>query len=264
MGRGHAAGARHGGSLQWQHIAHHRVQALHEYAAQAFTLHHIVQPGVERVHVDRQAALTPQVVPRVFKAWGDVVRRQAEFVCQGGDKTLRIGTGVGAGLSFVGEQGGVLPDWLAILAPENTQRPTRQLLTWVPLALAKVQEAAFAVLGAQLLHQLCGVTAFGGAQRIDVPLGRVSVGGGHERGLAAHGQAHVTGGQVLVHQLAEGQHAGPLLIGVGGCNARRFVNSGHAHVVGKLDLGLVNAAFNRRGAGRLGGAGQWDVTFARH
>ena len=253
-----------GFGLHGQHVAHHRVQALHEHAAQAFTLHDVVQSGVKRVHVDRQTALAPQVVPSVFKTRRDVVRGQAQLVRQGGNKALCVCTGVGAGLTLVSEQGRVLPDGLAVFAPENAQGPARQLLARVPLALAEVEKAALAVFGAQFLHQFGGVSAFGRAQCVNVPLSRIAVGGGHKCWLAAHGQAHVAVCQVLVDQLAQRQDAGPLFVGVGGGDAGRLVNTGHAHVMGKLNLGLVDAAFNRRSAGRLGRAGQRDVAFTGH
>ena len=45
--------------LDRQHITHHRIEFLLEHPAQAGALHFIVKPGLERVHIDRQAALAP-------------------------------------------------------------------------------------------------------------------------------------------------------------------------------------------------------------
>ena len=78
-----------------------------------------------------------------------------------------------------------------------------------------MQKAALAVFGAQLLHQLGGVAALGGAERVDVPFGGVAVLRGDKGRLAAHGQAHVTGHQLAVHLFAELEHLRPLFFGVG-------------------------------------------------
>ena len=78
-----------------------------------------------------------------------------------------------------------------------------------------MQKAAVAVFGTQAVYQLGGVAALGGAQGIGVPLRRIAVGGGHEGGLAAHGQAHIARFEFAVHIGTECLHARPLLVGVG-------------------------------------------------
>ena len=248
-------------ALQRQHVADHGVQPLGEDAAQADTLHLVLEPGFERVHVDRQAALAPQVVPGVFVAGLDEAVAQAELARQGLDEPLRILGGVGVGLALVGKQRGVVPDRLAVGAPADRQCPARQLLAGVPLALSEVQEAALAVFVAQLVHQLAGQAALGRAQGVGVPFRRVAVVHGHEGGLAAHGQSHVAGDQLLIDPGAQGHHVGPLFVGVGQGDTRRLVDSGDLHVVGELDLALVHAAFDGRGTRRGGRAGQRDVPF---
>ena len=173
-----------------------------------------------------------------------------------------IFAGVVRGHALVGKQVGVAPHGLAVGAPEDVERPARQLLAGVPLALAEVQEAALAVLVAQLVGQAGGVGALRGAQGIGVPFGGIAVAHRHKGGLAAHGQAHVTGGQLFIDGFAQGQDVGPLLVGVGLGDAGGFVQPGDHHVVGKFDLGFIHAAFDGRGAGRLGRASQRDVAFA--
>jgi hypothetical protein len=44
---------------------------LAEYAAQTHALHLVIKLGIKGVLVHGQAALSPQVVPRVFIAGGD-------------------------------------------------------------------------------------------------------------------------------------------------------------------------------------------------
>src|SRR3989344_5091049 len=60
------------------------------------------------------------------------------------------------------------------------------------------------------------------------------------------------------------QRAPPLVFGVGLGHGGRFKDARHAHLVAELHLGLVHAAFNRRGARGLGCASERDVALARH
>ena len=209
---------------------------MHEDAAQALALHRVVKLRVKRVYINWQAALTPHVVPHVLKARRDVVRRQAQLVGQRGGKSCSVLRGVVARFALVGKQGRVLPDGLAVFAPEDAERPARQLFTRVPLALAKMQKAALAIFSPQLLHQLGGVAAFGRAESVNVPFSAVGVIRRDEGRLAAHCQAHIASGQITVNCLAQGQHLGPLVVGVRFGHARGFVNALHTHVVGKLDF----------------------------
>ena len=79
------------------------------------------------------------------------------------DEALRIFVGVAMRLALVGEERGISPARLAVGAPGDGERPARQLLAGVPLALAEVQEAALAVFVAQLADQLGREAALGGA-----------------------------------------------------------------------------------------------------
>ena len=155
-----------------------------------------------------------------------------------------------------------MPAGLAIGTPADRQRPARQLLARVPLALAEVQEATGAVAVAQLVGQALGQATLGGAQRVGVPFGAVAVVDADEGGLTAHGQAHVVLHQLAVHLVAQRQHLLPLVVGVGHGHARRLVDARDLHVVLEGHLALVHRAFHRGGAGRLRGAGHRDVAFA--
>ena len=127
-----------------------------------------------------------------------------------------------------------------------------------------MQKTTLSVFGAQLLHQFGRVAAFGGSERINVPLCGVAVVGRHKSRLAAHGQADVAADQIAVDRFAQRQHLGPLLFGVRLGYAWRLVNALHAHVVGKLNLGLVHTAFNRGSTRGLRCAGQRYMAFAGH
>ena len=231
---------------QRQDVADFGLQALREHAAQAGALQFIVQTRVKRVYVDWQAALAPQVVPGVLMAGQDVLLGHRQAGGQGGNEAACVGGGVGAGFSFVGEQRRVLPASLAVRAPVNAQGPARQLFAGVPLALAKVQKAALAVLRAQLVHQLGRQAALGRAQGVGVPLRRVTVVHRHKGGFAAHGQAHVARFELVVHLLAQGQHGGPLFVAVRAGDARGLVDAGDRHFVVESDFRLVHQALNGR------------------
>ncbi len=256
------AAARVGGWLQRQHVADHRIELLREHAAQAGALQFVVQLRIEGVDVHRQAAFAPEVVVDVLVGGLDEGGREAQLLRQPVREALGVGAGVVRRLALVGEQGRIVPGRLAVGAPEDRQRPARQLLARVPLALAEVQEAALAVFLAQPVHQLGGVAALGGAEGVGVPLRRIAVAAGDEGGLAAHGQAHVAGRQARVDRVAQRQHGGPLVVGVGPRHPRRLVHARDLHLVAEVDLGLVHQALDGRGAGGCGCAGQRDVALA--
>ena len=256
------AGQAHSGAgLQRQHIADFGVKLLREHAAQPCPFHLVVQFGIERIDIDRQPALAPQVVPGVFKAGLHVLVGQAQLGGQRANEVTGIACGVVGRLALVGKEGGVVPDLLAVGAPIDVQRPARQLFAGVPLALAEMQKAAAAVLVAQLVRQRGRKAAFGRAQRVGVPLGGVAVVDGDKGRLAAHGQPHIAGHQFAVDLFAQGHDGGPLLFGVGLGDARRFVDARDFHVVAELDFALVDAAFYGGCAGRQRRAGQRDVAF---
>ena len=187
---------------------------------------------------------------------------QAQPCRQRVHETLGVFAGVVRRLAFVGEQGRVVPGRLAVGTPADRQRPARQLLARVPLALAEVQESAPAIFIAQSVHQFDGVAALGRAHGVGVPLGRVPVAHRDKGRLAAHGQAHVARLQLAVHGFAQRQHIRPLRLGVGLGHARRLVDARDLHVMAELDFGVVDQALDRRRAGRLGRAGQRDVALA--
>ncbi|CAG2156124.1 hypothetical protein LMG19282_05132 [Cupriavidus campinensis] len=187
------------------------------------------------------------------------MRGQAEPRGQGFDEAPRVGVGVGVRLALIGEQRRVLPARHAIGTPADRQRPARQLLARIPLALAKVQEAALAILRAQLLHQFGGQPALGGAERVGIPLSALTVARGDEGGLPAHRQAHVHLLQGAVDGGAGRIDGHPLRLGIGLGHARGLIDARDRHMVLEGDLALVHRPAHRRGAAGLRRAGQRDV-----
>jgi hypothetical protein len=254
------AGARF--AAQRQHVADGRLEPLRVDATQAIALEFVGQAGVERIDVDRQLALAPEIVESVFEAGLHRGVDQAQLARQRRAEALRIGGGIGRRHALVGEQARIGPARLAVGAPADRQRPARQLLARIPLALAVVQETAGAVVIAQPQYQLLGAHALGGAQRVGVPFGAVAVVDADEGGLAAHRQADIARHELGIDPVAEREHGLPLLFAVRKSDSRRLPDSGDTHVVAERHLGLVDAAADGCGAGRLRRAGERDVAFA--
>ena len=185
--------------------------------------------------------------------------RHAQAPRQRLDKGLGVGSGVGVGLAFIGKQPGIGPAGLTVSTPADRQRPARQLLARVPLALAEVQETAATVVAAQALHQVLRHHPFGWAERVGVPFGAVAVIDADKGRLATHRQAHIAGIQPGIHHRAQGQHVGPLRVGVRLGHPRRLVDAGDRHGVREADLAGLHLATDRRGAGRLRRTGQRDM-----
>ena len=134
-----------------QHMADRRVEALLEHArAGASRSSGSSRRASNGIDVDRQLALAPQVVPRRPRTPG----RRCRDRRRAGARAL-AGTRAASPRSRRGRRArrrnsaGSRPDRLAVLAPEQVQRPARQLLARIPLALAEVQQAACAVLAAR-------------------------------------------------------------------------------------------------------------------
>lgn len=95
-----------------------------------------------RIDVGRQPALAPQVVPGVLEGRHHPLRIHAEALA-----TTRVRKRAATASSTRGagqlarEQLGLAPDRLAVAPPVAIERPARQLLARIPLALAEVQQS---------------------------------------------------------------------------------------------------------------------------
>ena len=150
---------------------------------------------------------------------------------EGFEKLPRVLRRVTVIFAVLGDEAGVLPDGNAVLAPVAAERPARQRLAGIPLALSEMQQAAGRKTLAQPAQQFHGALAFHRAQRGGGPFGSVGVVERNESRLAAHGEPHVSGAQIGIHLMAEPFDCLPLLVGIGLGDARRFVDSLHRHLV---------------------------------
>src|SRR5690606_22850248 len=119
--------------------------------------------------VRRQAAFAPEVIPGVFEGRKDMLRGESKLLCNRSKK----GRGAFFAYTVVGgfrcEQLRIRPQRLTIAAPEGVQRPARQLLARIPLALSEVQYALRRVVVFQLAYKLAGNAAFVRTERGRVP-----------------------------------------------------------------------------------------------
>ncbi len=166
------------------------------------------------------------------------------------------------GLGLVGDERRVAPQWFAVFAPEAVERPARQLLARIPLALPEVGEALRCVFLAQAAEQVGGTNALGRPECVGVPFGAVRVVNRDEGRFTAHGQAHVAGIELGIDAVAERLDVGPLFLGVGLGDARRFPHALDLHGVREFTLALVGEAGDRCGRGGFRRAGNRDVAFA--
>ncbi len=244
-------------------MADRLVEALLEHLPQPRALERIVEARIERVDVGGQLALAPQVVPGVLVAGEHVLGIELEPLGQRFQEHRSLRRRCAVVDAFIGEQRGVVPYRLAVLSPEARQRPARQLLTRIPLALPEVQQTLGRIARFQLLQQGEAEAALVRPDRFGVPLVAVAVVERHEGRLAAHRQAHVVRGEVGVDAMPEAFDRTPLQFGVGLGDARRLAHALDAHLVHELDLAFLREAGERRGARRLGRAGERDMAFAR-
>ena len=106
-------------------------------------------------------------------------------------------------LLFPGDQIGVLPHRNTILPRDAIERPARQRLPGIPLALPEVQQAAGRRSFAQAADQDQTAGSLDRSQRIEVPLRALGLVDSYERGLAAHGQAHILCPQVAIYGMSD-------------------------------------------------------------
>ena len=246
-----------------QHRAGRCLEPLLEDARDALALHRILRLVGVDLDVAGQAPLPPQIVPGVLEGLEEIAgielqpfgQRHREAVGDRGRGAGRLGLERG--------QRGIAPDLLAVLAPVAGERPARQLLSRIPFALAEMQHRSRGEAVRELAEQHAREAAFLRPQRQRVPLRAVHVVDRHEGRLAAHGETHVALLEGAFDLLAAAEQLLPLLVGVGLGGARCLAHARHLHLVRELDLALVDAALDRRGARRFGRAGERDMALAR-
>jgi hypothetical protein len=248
-------------ALERQHRAGGRGEAALDQPAQPVALLGILDPRVARLEVHGQPALGAQTVPRILVGERDVVGIDLEVARERARKARGVLGGVRAGPRDVGEQLRVAPDRHAVAAPPAGERPARQRLARVPLALTEVQHAAGRDPRGDPAQERLAEPPLVRPERGVRPLGSVHVVGGDERGLAAHREAHVAGAQVRVDALAELVDPRPRGVVVGLRHARRLAHALDAHRELELDLAIFDAAGDRRGGRGIGRGCERDVSF---
>src|SRR5215471_17440193 len=108
----------------------------------------------------------------------------------------------------------MVPDRLAVGAPETVKRPAWELLARIPFALAEMDQAVSPVALAQTMVEISGQPALVRSQRRGVPFFTVGIVDGYKRRLTAHGQSHVAGHKVSVDILAELIDGLPFFFGI--------------------------------------------------
>jgi len=122
-------------------MADRLVQSPRKDLAQALALERILQARIERIDVGRQLALAPQVVPDILIGGEDVLRLELQVLREGAQEEGCLLLAYAVVDALVGEQAWVVPERLAVRAPEAGERPARQLLARIPLALPEMQQA---------------------------------------------------------------------------------------------------------------------------
>ena len=245
-----------------QHVADRAFEALLEDPRQALALQRILHFRFVDHDIAGQAPFAPEVVPGVLVGREKIVRVELQALREGEREAVRRLDGSADRLALQRIELRIAPDRFAVLAPVAAQRPAWQLLAGVPFALAEMQQRSGREPACELAEQHARQPPLLGPQRQRIPLRSVHVVDRHEGRLAAHGEPQVVLADVVFDRLADLEQRGPLLLGVGLGRTRRLAHARHRHRMLELDLGLLDCAFDRRGARWLGRAGEGNVAFA--
>ena len=246
-----------------QHVAHRVVESLLEHLAQTLALQGIVEPCIERIHVGRQPALAPQVVPGVLVGREHVGRIQCQSRGNAAQKACGLPFGRAMVGRLVGKQRRVAPERFAVATPVQIQRPAWELFARIPLALPEVHEPLRRIVAFQARQQFGGTQPLGGADRIRVPFSAVPVVDRHERRLAALRETDVVRAQILVDAASQCVDLLPLCIAVRQGHARRLPDAADLHRVCERAVGALDHARHRRSRRGFGRARQRNVSLAR-
>ena len=141
--------------------------------------------------------------------------RHAQLGGQGVDQAPGVGVVVAEAGERAGQERPVLPDRLAVGAPQQVHLPPGERLTRVPLAGAVLDQAPGAEPGLEPFGQGGGLAPLVVAVGVGGPLRGLELGGRHERGLASHREAHVARLERPVDLVAQTGDGLPHRLGVG-------------------------------------------------
>src|SRR5579863_2217301 len=111
----------------------------------------------------------------------------------------RIGWSKTVVLSFACDEAEILPHWDPVCAPETTQRPARQRLTWIPFPLPAVEQGSGRDSLPKTLDEIHPTASLQGPEGLKIPLWALGFIDAHVGGLAAHGQAYILRPQLQIH-----------------------------------------------------------------
>ena len=194
-----------------------------------------------------------------------MVGRDAEPFREIGEQGARLFRRGGEVGRLGGDQRGIAPDRLAVLAPVEREGPARQAFARIPFALAVMQESTRREAGAQPADQLVGAAPLGRADGFRVPFRRLVVVDRDEGRFAAHGEAHVLAREVGIDLLAERVERRPALVGEGERHAGILRHPVDAHVEFERCLGAGigrKRAGDRRGRAKMRSGAERQVALA--
>ncbi len=245
-----------------QHVPDRVVQPELEDLRQALALLLVFQSRIERVHVDRQLALAPEVIEGVLERREDILGRQPQRPGHGRQKLLGRLRRRAVAARLVGDEVRIHPHRLAVAAPEAVQRPPRQRLARIPLALPEVRKPGGRVAILESVIEVAGQPPLVRSESRCVPLSAVGIVAGHEGRLAAHGQPHVAGFQFCVDPLAQRLDGRPGFRAVRLGDPRCLPHPLDPHAMFEFHLAVINAAAHGRGRRGRRCTSERDVSLA--
>ena len=224
-----------------KHVTDGLAEAALEDAREPRARHRIVEAVRGRVEILGQLLFLADEVPRILVRRRGGVGVELQARRHAFQELARVIGGDAVVVRFLRNQLVRAPQILAVAPPVQAERPARQLLAGVPLALPVVQQAARREARTQPLNQLRRELALRRTGGGRVPLGRIGIVHRDERRLAADRDANVVGNQLLLDAAAECVDGAPLLLAVRLRHARRLDDALHAHRVLELRLALPRA-----------------------
>ena len=254
------AGARN--RLEGEYTTDRLPQVTGNQADDAASFVLIFQIGAAQIEILRPARLLVDDIDDIFISIDHVTRVQPKMDRQYIEKSGRIAALAPAGRIAVVKQARLAPQRLTVSAPIAAQRPARQRLSRIPLALAEMQQRTRCKALLQAFEQLLRQCAFFRRQGGDVPFRAFHVVNRNEGGLATHGELHIMFFEFLVDAVAEIKDALPLRLAIRLGDARVFVDARHRHGKIHMRFTLSGGADHRRRRRRRRGTGQRDMTLA--
>ena len=244
-----------------QHVAHHLAEAPVEDLRKPRALGLVLQVALQGIDVVRKVLFTRHGLPDVLEGRHGIPLGQAEPLREGLDEAARILSVAGA-LFLSGDEPLIAPQRHPVAAPVDAERPARQRLAGIPLALAEMQQSPRCepVFEPALQHarELALLLAVG----VDVPLGAIHVVDGDERRFAAQCEPDIPLGELRVDPVTECLDRLPLFLLERLRHPRILVDAGDLHLEAEIAFAHVGVANHRCGARWEGRACEGDVALA--